>query len=331
MATPATITYGDEITADSVATFDSLHPANFPNERFMLLSFLVVSRDGSRRILREANSTLLNLTLFPAYVDKPLSALSGSYQRWEGCRLVALSMPREPGQKVILWNQGKHRVGAPKAKHMVGLYVPYAGSPTAELSVEPVNPVPTIRALRAELADIAHGWDLFWHSRFVFQNHLRQQVTSRLVDGLLKYGWGLIKIAETAARPAASANWSIEIGLAADLTRMAVGPITGDPAMWGRRLARNINLETFRTRLDKGHVPGVDTRAVPKWGPTAETLLSTTPTGNVNEKKAAIAEWHETHQVHTEGTILRYFDTEMQLPIERSFGYEDSHEHDPTA
>ena len=328
---PTTITYGSAITADSVATISSLDPELASLARFRTLSFLVVSRDGSRRILRTAEATLLNVINYPAYVDKPLSALSGSFQRWEGCRLVALSMPREPGQQVLLWNAGLHRGGAPKQKYMVGLYVPYAGSPTAELSEKPVNPVPTVRAVRADLADIAHGWDLFWHSRFVFQNHLRQQVTSRLVDGLLKYGWELIKTAETAARPAVTANWSIEIGLAADLTRMAVGPITGDPAMWGRRLARNINLETFRTRLDKGHVPGVDTRAVPKWGPTAETLLSTTPTGNVNEKKAAIAEWHEAHQSHTEDVILQYHDGEMQLPIERSFGYEDSHEHDPTA
>ena len=324
------ITYGNEITADSVATLASLDPSHVPNERFMALSFLVVSRDGSRRILREANTTLLNLTLFPAYATKPLTAQSGGFQRWEGCRLVALSMPRETGQQVLLWNQGKHRAGAPKGKHMVGLYVPYTGSPTAELSVEPVNPVPTVRAVRAELADIAHGWDLFWHSRYVFQNHLRQQVTSRLVDGLLKYGWKLIETAETAARPAVTPNWNIEIGLAADLTRMAVGPITGDPAMWGRRLARNINLDTFRTRLDKGHVPGVDTRAVPKWGPTAETLLSTIPTGTINETKTAIAAWHEAHQRHTEDVILPYYDVEMQLPVERSFGYEDSHEHDPT-
>ena len=328
---PPTITYAAEITADSVATISSLDPANASLAKYQELSFLVVSRDGSRRILRTAKGTLLNVINFPAYANKPLTAISGSYQRWEGCRLVALSMPREPGQKVILWNQGNHRMGAPKAKHMVGLYVPYAGSPTAELSEEPVNPVPTIRAVRAELADIAHGWDLFWHSRFVFQDHLRQQVTSRLVDGLLKYGWGLIEAAETAARPAVTASWGVEIGLAADLTRMAVGPITGDPAMWGRRLARNINLDTFRTRLDKGHVPGVDTRAVPKWGPTAETLLSTIPTGTINETKAAIAEWHESHQRHTEDVILQYHDSEMQLPIERSFGYEDSHEHDPLA
>ena len=330
MSPTTTITYGSEITADSVATISSLDPAHASLAEFQALSFLIVSRDGSRRILRTAEGTLLNVINYPAYANKPLSALSGSFQRWEGCRLVALSVPREPGQQVLLWNAGTHRTGAPKKKHMVGLYVPYDGSPTAELSEEPVNHVPTVRAVRAELADIAHGWDLFWHSRYVFQNHLRQQVTSRLVDGLLKYGWELIKTAEAAARPAVTPTWSIKIGIAADLTRMAVGPITGDPAMWGRRLARNINLDTFRTRLDKGHVPGVDTRATP-WGPTAETLLQTIPTGNVNETKAAIAEWHEAHQLHTEDTILRYHDGEMQLPVERSFGYDDSHAHDPLA
>ena len=326
---PTNITYGSEITADSVTTLDTLSPLHLSNVAWRTLSILVVSRDGSRRIMRVVETTLINTVLYPAYASKALSSnpLAG-LQRWEGCRLVATSLPLETGQKVILWNQGDHRRGAPKGKKMVGLYVPYIGSPTEELSKIPVNHIPTVRSVRAELAAIAHGWDLFWHSRYIFKNHLRQQVVSRLVDGLLAYGWATIKASNTSVRPATSTTWTTEIELAADLTRMAVGPITGDPAMWGRRLARNINLETFRNRLDKGHIPGVDTRATPQWGPTAETLLSTTPKGNVNETKAAIAEWHEEHQSHMEDIILKYYDTEMQLPVEQSFGYDDSHEHE---
>ena len=72
----------------------------------------------------------------------------------------------------------------------------------------------------------------------------------------------------------------------------------------------------------------MDTRATP-WGPTAETLISTTPTGDVNEKNVAITEWHEAHQVKTEGEILPYHDDELQRPVEQSFGYEDMHEHEP--
>ena len=212
---------------------------------------------------------------------------------------------------------------------MVGFYVPYTGTPTAGLSAKPVNHIPLMHTLRSELASIAAGWDIFWHSRFVFANHVRQQVVSRLVDGLLTYGWAEIAKVEAAARPGVNPAWKMETILTADIVRMAVGPITGDPALWARRMARNIDVEAFRLRLALGEIPGVDTRATP-WGPTAETLIRTTPTGDVNEKNVAITEWHEAHQVHVEGEILPYHDDELQRPVEQSFGYEEGHEHELT-
>ena len=161
----------------------------------------------------------------------------------------------------------------------------------------------------------------------MFANHVRQQVVSRLVDGLLAYGWAEIAKVEAAARPNVNPAWKMETALTADLVRMAVGPITGDPGLWARRMARNIDVEAFRLRLAKGEIPGVDTRAMP-WGPTAETLISTTPTGDVNEKKVAITEWHEANQVNTESFILPYHDDEFHRAPERSFGYDYEHEHD---
>ena len=328
MPTTPPISYGDAITTDSVATMESL--GKIPVTTFQSLGLLVVSRDGSRRILNVGKTTLVNTTLLPVYATKPLhSNPLGGFQRWAGCLLVALAMPREAGQQVLLWNQGDHSRAVPSGKQMVGLYVPYTGTPTALLSAEPVNHIPLIHTLRSELASIAAGWDIFWHSRFVFANHVRQQVVSRLVDGLLTYGWAEIAKVEAAARPGVSPAWKMETTLTADIVRMAVGPITGDPGLWARRMARNIDVEAFRLRLAKGEIPGVDTRAMP-WGPTAETLISTTPTGDVNEKNVAIVEWHEAHQVNTESEILPYHDDELQRPVEKSFGFEYEHEHDLT-
>ena len=326
MPTTTPISYGSAITTDSVATLESL--GGHPTTRFQSLALLVTSRDGSRRILNVGKTTLANTTLFPVYATKPLrSNPIGGLQRWEGCRLVALAMPRETGQQLLLWNQGDHSRAVPAGKQMVGLYVPYTGTPTALLSKKPVNHIPLIHTLRSELSSIAAGWDIFWHSRFVFANHVRQQVVSRLVDGLLTYGWAEIAKVESASRPGVSPAWKMETALTADLVRMAVGPITGDPGLWARRMARNIDVEAFRLRLAKGEIPGVDTRAMP-WGPTAETLIRTTPTGDVNEKNVAIVEWHEAHQVNTESEILPYHDDELQRPVEKSFGYDYEHEHE---
>ena len=328
MPTPTTISYGSAIETGSVATLESL--GGNPSTKWQGLALLIVSRDGSRRVLNVGKAVLVNTTLLPVFATKPLhSSPLNTFQRWEGCRLVALSMPREIGQQVLLWNQGAHSIVAPEGKRMVGLYVPYTGTPTALLSTEPVNHIPLMHTLRSELASIAAGWDIFWHSRFVFANHVRQQVVSRLVDGILAYGWAEIAKVEAAASPGVNPAWKMETALTADIVRMAIGPITGDPALWARRMARNIDVDAFRLRLDKGEIPGVDTRATP-WGPTAETLISTTPTGDVNEKKAAVAEWHETNQVNTEGKILPYHDDELQRPVEQSFGYESAHEHDLT-
>ena len=309
-----------------MATFESL--GGNPSTKWQPLAFLIVSRDGSRRVLNVGKGVLVNTVLLPGYATKPLhSNPVGGFQRWEGCRLVALSMPRETGQQVLLWNQGIFSKTAPDGKKMVGFYVPYTGTPTSALSAEPVNHIPLMHTLRSELSSIAAGWDIFWHSRFVFANHVRQQVVSRLVDGMLAYGWAEIAKVEAAARPGVNPAWKMETALTADLVRMAVGPITGDPALWARRMARNIDVEAFRLRLALGEIPGIDTLATP-WGPTAQTLISTTPTGDVNEKNAAITEWHEANQVNTESFILPYHDDELQRPVEESFGYDYEHEHE---
>ena len=335
MPIPTPISYGSEITTDSVAT-DSVARRTPQHLRWQSLALLIVSRDGSRRILNVGQGRARQYHSVASLRDetaalKPtwrLSALGGlpSRRAVHAARDWSASTPLESGRT--------YSRAAPEGKRMVGLYVPYYAAATAvdrrqDSQSEPVNHIPLIHTLRSELSSIAAGWDIFWHSRFVFANHVRQQVVSRLVDGILAYGWAEIAKVEAAARPGVNPAWKMETVLTADVVRMAVGPITGDPALWARRMARNIDVEAFRLRLAKGEIPGVDTRAMP-WGPTAETLISTTPTGDVNEKNVAIVEWHEANQVNTEGKILPYHDDELQRPVEQSFGFEYEHEHDLT-
>ena len=126
-----------------------------------------------------------------------------------------------------------------------------------------------------------------------------------------------------------TSNWQTTVDLKTDLIRMATGPITGDPAMWSRALARNIDIEAFRLRLVKGEIPGVNTLTTP-WSPTVHTLIkSPVPTGNVNEKSAAIAEWHESNLLNTENMVLGYHDDELQRTPEKTYGFEDDHVHNP--
>ena len=185
----------------------------------------------------------------------------------------------------------------------------------------------------ADLARISAGWDVFWHSPFrVSPITFRQQVVSRLVDGILAYGWAemarrSLRRRDLAGTVAAPGRWKTALVCRprADGRR----PNHGRPGAVGA----TSGTEHRRGRLQdaprrKGRFPGVDTRATP-WGPTAETLISTTPTGDVNEKNVAVAEWHEAHQRQHRGTSFSSTTmTNSSEPVEESFGYDYEHEHD---
>ena len=85
MPTPTPISYGSEITTDSVATLESL--GGTPTTKLQPLAVLIVSRDGSRRVLNVGqNMTFINTTLLPGISrSKPLfSRPTNGIQRWEG-------------------------------------------------------------------------------------------------------------------------------------------------------------------------------------------------------------------------------------------------------
>ena len=113
MPTPTTISFGDEITEDSVATMQSLTTSGVGYPRFVEASILALSRDGSRRILRVGSPTIANLFYFPSFATSPISDSINAAQRWEGVRHAALHMPRETEQKLVLWNRGSHSTGCP--------------------------------------------------------------------------------------------------------------------------------------------------------------------------------------------------------------------------
>ena len=332
---PTPVHYGSELTADSTLTLTSL--GHSLSSQYLRLTALIVSRNGSRQVIRAFRATLVNVSIHGSYLlDEPDDHLLISPHRWEIILRSMLALPREADQKILLWPYVEDRRGRivhdAEQKHAVGFYVPYTGVYRSYLSQLPVNPIPTIRELRAELAKIAHGWDLFWHSRYVFSNHLRQQVVSRIVDGLLAYCWGEIAKVETtigSTTDSVSAEWHTLMAITTGLILIATGPITGDPAMWSRALARNIDIEAFRLRLVKGEIPGVNMSTTP-WSPTAHTLIKSPITkGNINEKSAAIAKWHESNLLNTENVVLDYHDDELQRVPEKTYGYEDGHEHNP--
>ena len=128
---PALLAYGDEIVAGSVATIASLNlNVTEPSVPFTVA---IVSRDGSRRIIRAFKATLVNVVSYPAYAAKPITTDLSKLHRWEGLLHAILHLPIDDArQKVLLWtyivdHRGDHSTTF-EEKHAVGHYVPYTGS-----------------------------------------------------------------------------------------------------------------------------------------------------------------------------------------------------------
>ena len=133
--------------------------------------------------------------------------------------------------------------------------------------LDPVNPIPATSKIRDALSGIAAGWDVVWHSRYIFSDHLRQQVTGRLVDGLLANIERNIQTLLTDARPVENTYWKAKLPPLEAAAATICGLCTGDPYVWGRALARNIDLHAFRVRLDQGRDSsgGHDDEAMAAW------------------------------------------------------------------
>ena len=322
------ITFGDEIVATSEITWAGLHKVEARGQ--VPATLVHVSRDGSRRVVRTTEVHIVDPLNFPDYATNPFSTHYPN-QRWEGIRYLAANLPRQSGQKLLLWNQQTSGSRLPKDRDLVGMYVPYgAANQATPLSDYPVNPYERCQELREEIAVIAHGWDWTWHGRYVFSDHLRQQVTGRLVDGLLAESETKIAAYLAATTdPENDTTWETRLATLEAEVKVVCDICTGDPAIWARRIARNVDLHAFRARLDAGEVPKPDTTTTP-WTPGAAVrkLIIPSTVKITSERIELAARWHDANRAIVESTILGYYD--LTLPVELEYGYEIGHEHDPS-
>ena len=323
---PNLIDYGEIITADSEVTIASLGGNDKTPESHM--SLLILSRDGSRRIKRVERLVMPNPLIYPNYSLLPIS-LTNPHAHWASLRYLVVNYAVEDGQTKILWNAGNHRRGAPKMREMVDLYAPYPpGRDDSELSSVPVNQIPRCIEMREALATAAHGWDITWHSRYVYQDHLRQQVTERMIDGLLVYANEKIDELLRVHDASLISSWKTALPIVEQLVKEICDLCTGDPAIWARRMARNLDVLQFSGRLQIGDVPKIITTTMP-WTPGTSLAQATVPADvtNVNLRREIIARWHDSNRSTVESDLLRYYDEDMQRLEERNYGYDTSHEH----
>ena len=322
--TPTLINWGDEIKPDS--GWDWAHLGIPPAMGIGLLSLIILSRDGSRRIIRAMHAGVARASAHPN--QAVLSPPNDSFQTWEGIKLHAEWLKDNPAQTVLMLQapMGEGRVGLHR---MPGRYMPHGviGGQTRPVT-DPVNPIPATSKIRDEISSIAAGWDVVWHSRYIFSDHLRQQVTGRLIDGLLANVERDIQTLLTDARPAENTDWKAKLPPLEAAAGLICGVCTGDPYVWARALARNIDLDAFRIRLDQGEIPAVDMTTKP-WQPgTTVASITFPPNTDVNAKKELVARWHDTNQETVENHLLRWYD-EVHLNPETTYEPVNDHFHRP--
>ena len=318
------INWGDEIKPDSVWSYENLGYA--PTHPYATVVLVVLSRDGSRRIVYSPTAGVSNPLIRPNDVHDG-SRPDKTFQGWKGIKLHAEWIKTDPGQTVFLLQHPKGE-GHYGAHRFPGNYLPHGviGAQT-RVSLVPVNPIPAMSKVRDAISTIAAGWDTVWHSRYVFSDHLRQQVTSRVVDGLLADIERNIQTLLTDARPSDNDYWKAKIPPIEAAAKALCGICTGDPYLWARTIARNIDLDAFRLRLDQGEVPAMNLTTKP-WQPGA-TVASVTypPATDVNEKKELAARWHDTNRAIVEDDILRWYDEDLHDDPEPIFEPTDDHFH----
>ena len=318
------ISWGDEIRPDSVWSF--AHLGYSPIVGFASIVLLILSRDGSRRIMLSPQAGVSNpdIRTTDVYDD---SRPEKSFQGWTGIKLYAELQKTDPGQKIILT---QHPVGKDHTpSHLLpGMYFPYGVIEAQTRMVsEPVNPIGGARLVRDAISPVAAGWDVVWHSRYVFQDHLRQQVTGRLVDGLLANIERDLQALLTNARPAENSYWKAKLAAIEVEAKAVCGVCTGDPYVWARTLARNIDLDKFRLRFDQGEVPVLNLATKP-WQPGASVAAVTYPPNtDVNEKKELAARWHDSNQKVVEDYLLKWYDEVFRDDPELSLEPVEDHFH----
>ena len=322
--TGSLINWGDEVRPDSVWSF--AHLGFSPIIKFAYAVFITLSRDGSRRVMHSSVVGVINPDIAPNEVhDESNPALT--YQGWAGMRLHAEYIKTDPGQITLMIGLP---AGAGKtAAHLFpGKYMSHGviGAQTRPV-LEPVNPIPATSKLRDNISIVAAGWDVVWHSRYVFSDHLRQQVTSRIVDGLLANIERDIKKLLLNARPAENTYWKAKLTPIEAAAKSLCGVCAGDPFLWARVLARNIDLDAFRLRLDQGQVPAINMTTKP-WQPGDTVAAITYPENtDVNAKKELAARWHDTNRAVVENDLIRWHDEELHDNPEPVFEAANDHFH----
>ena len=326
MSTPTLINWGDEIKLNSDLAWDWAHLGFVPSNGTGTMALIVLSRDGSRRIVRGTWASIPRETHYPDHAV--LKEPSSGYQNWEGIIRHVQWVKDDPAQTVFMLQppEGEGRVGV---QQMPGRYMPHGviGGQTRPV-LDPVSPITAMSKVRDDISGIAAGWDTVWHSRYVFSDHLRQQVTGRLVDGLLANIERDIQTLLTDARPAENTYWKAKLPPLQVAAKTICGVCAGDPYVWARVLARNIDLNAFRVRLDQGQIPAVDMTTKP-WQPgTTIASLTFPPNTDVNAKKELVARWHDTNKAVVENDLLRWYDEVVRDP-EPTYLPTNDHFHKP--
>ena len=318
----APISWGDELRPDSVWSWP--HLGYNPSKGIANITLVFLSRDGSRRIVRGTHASIAKASHHPEYAV--VSNSEDTFQSWEGIKIHAEWLKDNSAQTVLMLEnpRGEGAIGVHK---MPGLFMPNGviGAQTRPV-LNPVNPIPATSEIRDDISAVAAGWDVVWHSRYVFSDHLRQQVTGRLMDGLLANIERSIQTLLTNARPAENTYWKAKLNPIKAAAKAVCGICTGDAYVWARVLARNIDLDAFRLRLDKGQIPSVNMATKP-FQPGTSVLATTFPANtDVNAKKELVARWHDTNQATVESDLLRWYD-EVYLDPEPSYEAADDHFH----
>ena len=321
-STPKPISWCEEIRPDSVWSFE--HLGFSPVDKHGSILILVLSRDGSRRIVRGVWGAVVNPLVAPQFIYDPPRP-DDRYQGWEGIKLYALSHKDDPGQTVLMfpYPRGSGVVRPPEISNM---YLPYNPVGQTRPVPDPVNPIPSTYAIRDEISVIAAGWDNAWHSRYIFANHLRQQVASRLVDGLLADIERDIQVLLAEATPIVNTDWKAKLPPIEAAAKAICAACIGDPYVWARSLARNIDLEAFRLRLAKGKIPALNMASKP-WQPGATVASVTFPVNtDVNAQLELAARWHDTNRTVVEDHLLPWYD-EVALDPEKEHVSTTDHFH----
>ena len=316
------ISWGDEIKPDSGWSWS--HLGYNPSKPYATIMLMILSRDGSRRIVRATAPAVARASHHPD--DAVISTPDNTFQNWEGTKLHAEWLKDDPAQTVLMLQVAKGE-GVVRREHMPGMFMPNGVIAAQTRPVpDPVNPIPGTSKIRDAVSTIAAGWDVVWHSRYVFSDHLRQQVTGRMVDGLLANIERNIKTLLTNARPTENTYWKAKLTPIEVAAKAVCGLCTGDPYVWARTLARNIDLDAFRLRLDQGEIPAVNMATKP-WQPgTTVAAFKVPPNTDVNAKKELVARWHDTNKATVENDLLRWYD-EVFLDPETTYEPEDDHFH----